>query len=384
MKLNAYLNNLFWLLATFLLAPLFYFFIFLRSKGKHDRIKILVIQTAKIGDLVCTTPVFREIKKKSPSSYLTAIVTPQTKDILKNNHRIDQILTLGDYRGLIGRLKLLSKLRKDKYDWSFNTFPDSFNNIISLWSLIPSRVTTACKHCGEIASLTSIFSNYRLEYKRRTSIIKHLLDLLRFIGIEEFSMEKEMFSGHEAERKVSDFLEQSGLGSNDLIIGISSAAAIKMKEWEPAKFAKAADLLAERLEAKVIFIGSYDDKSLIEKIRKMMQNESVDSSSLFKLNELPALMKRLKLFVSVDSGPLHIADAVGTPLAIIAGPIDVTSQGPTRSRFKIIKKDVYCAPCLFAISDPKGCKEGHSRCLIEITPEDVFDAAASLIKEVKQ
>ena len=376
--IKAYFSNLFWLTATFLLAPLFYFLIAFRKK--NDRLKILVIQTAKIGDLVCATPVFREIKKKFPASRLTVMVASQTKDVLKNNPRVDELVVFTDYQGLAGRLKLLSKLRKDKYDWAFNVVPGSFDNIISLWALVPNRATTAYEHSGDVAALTSIFSNYRLEYKRRTSIIKHFLDLLRFAGIEDFSMEKEMFIRPEEEKRAADFLDRSGLRSSDLIIGISPAAGMKMKEWDPVKFAKTADLLSEKLSAKVVFIGSSDNKTLIEKIMRMMQNKSVDASGFFKLNELPALLQKLKLFISVDSGPLHIADAAGIPLAIIAGPIDIPSQGPTRSRFKIIKKDIYCAPCLFAISDPKGCKEGHFRCLQEIAPEEVFEAAISLIK----
>ncbi len=96
-RVVAYFNNFFWLFLTYLLAPYFYFRIFWRRKQKPEKLKILVIQTAKIGDMVCTTPVFREIKKKYPDCYLTALVTSKTKDILKNNPRIDEIILITDY-----------------------------------------------------------------------------------------------------------------------------------------------------------------------------------------------------------------------------------------------------------------------------------------------
>ena len=132
-RLRAYLNNFFWLFLTYLLAPIFYFLIFLkRKKRTNERLKILVIQTAKIGDMVCTTPVFREIKKKFPSCYLGVLCLSKTKDILKNNPHINEIILITDYSRIGEKLRLIKKLRKEKYDWILNLAPSSFNNIISL------------------------------------------------------------------------------------------------------------------------------------------------------------------------------------------------------------------------------------------------------------
>ncbi len=177
--LRAYFNNFFWLFLTYLLAPVFYLLIALRKKNAEP--KILVIQTAKIGDLVCTTPIFREIKRKFPSCYLTVLVTSRTKDILKNNPRIDEVILLDDYPEIGDKFKLFGKLRREKYDWALSVFPSSFNSIIGFWSLIPHRATTIHQQTGEIAKLYSIFNNYRLKYQRHDSVEDHHLNLLKFM-----------------------------------------------------------------------------------------------------------------------------------------------------------------------------------------------------------
>ena len=379
-RIRAYLNAFFWLFLTYLLAPYFYLRIFLRGKTAGVS-KILVIQNGKIGDLVCTAPVFREIKRKFPSAHLTALIISKTEGIIKNNPRVDEITLITDYAGISGKLRLLNKLRKEKYDWAINFLPDSFTDIISFWSLIPNRVSTTYRYSGEIVGLLSIFNNHRLEYKRHAPLMRHYLNLLKFIGIEEFSEEKEIFIKSAEEEEALGFLRSRNLGSGDLLIGISVAAGIKLKEWAPDRFAILADRLIKEKNAKIIFIGSPADRLPIEKVQKMMQNTSISAAGHFILSELPALLQKLKLFISVDTGPLYMADAAGVPVVDIAGPADVDELYPLDKRCRIIQKKIYCVPCAHMFDVPRFCKEGHLRCLREITPQDVFDATVSLINE---
>ena len=204
MKISAYFNNFFWIFATYLSAPYLYFRIFLR-KGKNHKTKILIIHGGKIGDLVCATPVFREIKKKFPSSWVAAIVISKSRDILINNPHLDEIISINDYKTIGSKFRLFSKLRKEKYDWAFNFIPGSFHNIISFWALIPDRVATLYKYSGEIIWLLSFFNNHRLEYKRHTSLEKHYANLLELIGIAEFSPKTEIFIRQKKKKKASNF-----------------------------------------------------------------------------------------------------------------------------------------------------------------------------------
>lgn len=378
-RFKAYFNNLFWLTLTYSATPYLYLRILLQKKRGIG--KILVIQRAKIGDLVCTTHIFREIKKKFPAAYLSAMVISRSKGILKNNPHLNEVISLGDFTGISGKIKLIKKLRKEKYDWVFTVLPDPFINTVGLWSLIPNRAATIYRGAGEIIWLTSIFSNYRLAYQRNTSAARHYLNLLKFIGIDGGSEEKEVFIGQDERKIAADFLEKHGLSERDLLVGISVTSGVEFRQWELQKFAKLADLLAEELKAKVIFIGSERDFAKNEQVRKMMIHDSLNTAGAFTLEELPAFLSNFKLFISMDTGPIYIANALGVPVVDIVGADDMREQSPFGPKVRIIQKKLYCAPCIFIFEGIRYCKEGHLRCLKEIAVEDVFQAAEELLYE---
>lgn len=375
-KIQAYFNNLFWLFLTYSLTPCFYFSLLFRER-KENQFKILVVQTAKIGDMICTTPVFREIKQKYPSCRLTVICLRKVGGILKNNPRIDEILFIDDYPGIRGKTRLIRELRKEKYNWAINLLPGSFNNIIAFWSLIPNRATTCHSGAGIATSLLSIFNNHRLEFKSHTSFTTHYLNLLKFLDIEQVSEGREIFIQSEEEKKALNFLTQNNLNLDDLLVGISPVPGNKIKQWDLSKYAALSDLLIEKLGAKIVFTGSADDGKQIESIQKMMRNNSINGSGYFKLYEAPALLKRIKLFISVDSGPLYIADALRVPVVNIGGSYDIQEQAPSGNKCKILQK--YPVSCSFIVPASSACREKHLKNLREITPEEVFEAAVELV-----
>lgn len=376
-KFQAYFNNFFWLSSTYLASPYLYLRILFRKKNGVD--KILVIQTAKIGDLVCTTPVFHEIKKKYPGVHLAVLVTAKTKDIIKNNPRIDEIIVLDEFKGIRGRIGLIKKIRREKYDWAFAVLPDSFNNIIAFWSLIPNRIVATRTDVGELTRLTSLFNNWRVPYKRHASALKYYLETLKIIGVYNYSEEKEVFIRPEEDVAAYNFLKSHNLQESDLLVGMSVTSNVAFRQWELEKFAVLSDMLAERLGAKVILIGTDQDSAKNERVIGMMKSGAINTAGSFKLRELPAFLKKMKLFISMDTGPIYIANALGVPVVDIAAADDMGEQSPTGSKCRIVQKRLYCSPCIFVFSGIRYCKEGHLRCIKEITSEDVFQAAKELL-----
>lgn len=346
----------------------------MRKREKNIRIKILVISTAKIGDIVCSTPVFRIIKKKFPESHITVLVTNQTRDLLKNNPHLDEIISFNDY----SRLGLIKKLRKEKYDWAINLLLGSFNSIIAFWSLIPNRASTTQRKAGEMTRLLSVFNNYRLEYQSHTWLIGHYLNLLKFIGMGEGGEEKEIFWGQKEEKKTSDFLKSFKLTGEDLLIGISVTTGVRFKNWGNDKFAAISDKLIKELGAKIIFVGGPNDSPTIKKVQKMMQSASIDSAGYFTLAEFPAFLKKINLFISLDTGPLYIANAVLTPVIDIGGCLDFKEQAPTGPKCKILQKNNHPS---YSFTDPIDAarEEWLGQQLQKIAPEEVFDAARDLL-----
>jgi len=379
-KIRGYSQSFFWVFITYLLSPVLYLQIFLKRKKTSSDLKILIIQIGKIGDMICTTPLFREIKKKFPESRLDVIIIPRSQDILKNNPHINRTILITDYPRLADKFKLINKLRKERYDWALSLdIAGAFLNILAFWSLIPSRITMTYKHAGEIMQSLFIFSNFRLEYKRGTSVLEHRLSLLKFMGIENPSEQKEVFFTPDEEKKAADFLQSQGISNREKLIGISVSAGIKETEWEVARFAELADRLTDELGAEVVFIGSKSDQSRINQVQNLMKNRTVDSSSHFALREVAALMKNFKLLISVDSGPVYIADALNVPIIDIMGPSDLKEQSP--SGRSIIIKTADCGPCLFVFTGARSpfCKNRSFRCLSGVTVQEVFQAAKNLI-----
>lgn len=372
-----YAQNLFFLLATYLLSPLLFVF-----SNKEKKTKILVIQTAKIGDMVCTSPVFREIKKKFPDCYLTALVLSKTKGIIANNPHIDKIIILDkpEYNGFWGVVKLANILAKDKYTWSISLNPNLINNILPFWSLIPKRVSFTCEYAPKSSRLSLRFSNYRREYQRhKPRAFEQYLGLLDFLGIKNTDGEKEIFVSKEGREKADDFFLKNNLKKEDLMVGISVSSGNPIKDWDLDKFAGLADKMVDEFKAKIVFIGGPSEKELIKKTIGFMKNSAVDSLGEFSLEEIFALIERFRLFISVDTGPFYIANALGVPVINIAGPVDIEEQPRVDGKMEIVQKKFPCSPCSFVIPPAKICKTGDFKCTKSISADDVFKAVLKII-----
>lgn len=379
-RINQYLENIFFIGVSFLLAPFFYGSAFIYGRGTKKSLRFLVIQTAKIGDLICSTPVFREIKKKYPDSFLSVLIIPRAKGVIVNNPYIDEIILLDreKYSGIGGILKLIKNVRKKRFDWSVNLLPGILNHLIPFWAAIPNRVTSTSKYTVKGAKILSIFNNYRLDYPRHSLALRQYLTLLKFLGINKVSEKKDLFVSSVDESKTLEFLRENDLKPEDFLIGISVTAGNVFKEWSLDKFAKLADRLANKLEAKVIFAGSRQDDKTISEVQSKMSQKSIDSSQSFNLSGVPALFKYFKMFISVDTGSLYIANAMEVPVIDIAGPIDINEQPPLGDQCEVVQKKISCLPCSFIIPPARFCKQGHRQCVESITVDDVWQAALRL------
>ena len=386
-KFYFYFNNIFWLSLTLLLAPFFYCLIFLRKKNIKKPERILIIPPVKIGDLVCSTPIFREIKKAFPESYLGVLLLADSNrritssDLLKNNPYINKII-LTKKRGtkIIGILGLIKEIYQQKYDWSFTLSTGVIEKIIPFWSAISHRAIIVSKYATRTSKILNFIGNYKSEIKLHTLALRHRLNLLKFINIKKFNEKKEIFVNKNEEKKVIQFLTKQDVNSNDFLIGIAVTAGNKLKEWPQKKFAQLADKLITELQAKIIFIGGPNDKEVISSVQSKMEYKSIDSSQYLNLIELAGLLKHLKLFISVDTGPIYMANAMETPVIDIAGPIDIYEQPPLGDKCEIVQKDLSCVPCSFVIKTARTCRHGHRKCVEDIKVDDVFKAVVKLIK----
>lgn len=377
-----YPKNIFFVFLTLFLSPIFYLGIFFNKiKNQKERLKILVIQRGKIGDLVCTTGIFRLIKEKYPGCYLTVLATIYNSDIIANNPYIDEIIKFDEKRSDIGYLiNVAKKLKKEKFRFSISLQPDGINSVLPFWSMIPCRISTSLRYATKSSKILSIFNSHNLEFRDNDMTFEHFAKILKFLDINVSRLKIDLFIDETSERKAGNFLKGRGLSENDFLVGISPAVGSdKLKEWGTEKWIALSNSLIDNLGAKIILIGAPGDFDIISRIQQGTKGRAIDSSGFFALGEIAAFLKKLKICVTLHNAPMHIADGVGAPIIAIAGPASFHNQPSLGKRTKIVHHFIPCHPCTTFSNKARYCKEGHHRCMEEITVDEVYRAITDLM-----
>lgn len=301
-----------------------------RTRPWGDAPRILVIpQFTRIGDLVCATPMFRLIKKHYPKSHLAVLVAPRTVPIIKNNPRVDEIISL---KSIDFAKRVLPEIRAKKFDVSFNLSASAVGTIVSLFGLVPKRVKLTRRPRPFSEFFTDCLNTDFCRYEHHTYLPQYYLKMLESIGIKDREEIKEMFPTKAGDEKAAAFLRDRGVSENDLLMGISIAANNKIKEWGDKKFLEVAKYVREKYGAKVAFLGSKKEDVRIKNAIAGLDSRYFFEATDFSLEELPSFMKRLNLYVAVDTGPIYIAHALKVPLIDIIGPVDPREQPPKDKR----------------------------------------------------
>jgi len=359
--------------------------------------KILLTRTDRIGDVVLSTPAIKAVRAKYPDAYIAFMVRPYAKDIVDGNPYLDEVIVYdkyGKHKSLISTILFALNLRKKNFELSIMLHPTNRVHLISFLAGIPKRIGYDRKLPY---LLTKKVPHLKQEGKKHES--KYTLDLLRAIGID--SPAKELFVPvHEKDiEKVEKLFSEYHIGNDVKLVAINPGASSRSKMWPPRNFAKLADSLAKEFKARILIVSDETNKGsacAVEKgmkcepRSKCLKNEDHDLSHLERgepvnlvgkttVGELAALLSKCDIFISNDSGPVHIASAVETPVISIFGRknpgLSPRRWGPTGKKSAVFHKDVGCSICL-----AEDCKIKF-KCLEAITPDEVFEAASRLLKK---
>lgn len=344
-----------------------------RRKISTDQKRVLFIpQYSRIGDIVCSTPVAYNIKKHYPDSYVVALISKKALGILKNNIRIDKIILIEDY----STLGLIRTIQKEKLNWSINLSATSANTCIALWSLIPNRIKTIVETPPITEKLTDWMSNHKLLYKNYTFLPQHHINLLKFIGINNPELKKEVYTTEQTELKAQSW--RDSISSNYRIIGVSISAGNKIKELGDDKFEILIKRILQDNNNHVVIIGSKADKPRIDSLVGRINSIRCTEATNFNLEELPSLMKRFNLYIAVDTGPIYIAHSLGVPLIDIIGPIDPSEQPPEDSKSIRVLARNNISPSSFVFKS-RGSPEQIKSALDNTNIDDIYNAVTKLL-----
>ena len=336
---------------------------------------ILVFQTAKIGDMICTTPVFREIKRAHPGIRIGVVADPVTAPLLKFNPHIDEIIEFKKEwkHGLGGKLAFARELRARRFSAALILMPNTTNILAALWSMTPKRVAIHPDYAGRTQRRLLRLST-ALEYHQRPGMaMETYLKSLRHFGVKGYGTDKEVY-GAPGSQTASGYLKGSGL-----FAGVILGTGNDLKDWGTDNFIGLVRLILEKTGVRaVVLLGSDKerDKAALVIDKTGGHGRVVDLCGRFGLSEMPEVLKKMSVVIGVDTGLVYMADALGVPVVDIAGPCDMDDQRPTGKRsFIIQKKDLPCVPCSHTFKAPYECRYGHRECVKGITVEEVFNVS---------
>jgi len=343
------------------------FFRFVSKKSFSTPRKILVLELWGIGDIVLVTPALIALRQKYPKAKIMLLAKKHAIEILQHSSSVDEFITYDfpwtkfkgkykfwqwDFRGL---LRLINKLRKESFDLALDARMDIRNNLLMFLSGTKRRVGYALTGGG--CFLTDIVPT---DYNRPHRV-DEWTNLLKYIDIEVHDSEPKLWISEDEDKWATDFLVSNGVSENDLVIGIHPGGRIKKRCWPLDRFAKVAAFIQQKYNSKVVVFvepDGYGDDIIV--------NESFIRAKL-SLRGLTSIISKLNLFICNDSGPMHIAAAVGVPLVAIFGPGNLEAIGPYGKEHKIIIKEPFpCRPCY------DRCRYREPFCITTISTDEVL------------
>lgn len=334
------------------------------QKEEEGQQRIIIVGVNWLGDALFMSPAIRAIRKAHPHAHVACLVPPRCRELLKGNPHLNAILCFderGADRGLAGFSRLVRTLRAGRFDAAYLFHRSFTRTIAAALAGIPQRIGySTWKRAWLLTKAVP------MPPKDTLHKIQYFLNLLERYGIPSDGTHYDL-SIPDADRLYAQgLLRAAGCDSTHLKVAIHAGANWHLKRWPAKLFARLGDLLSERHQARILFIGSADDRPLAEGIvRRMTQPASILCGQT-TLTQLAALMKEVDWVVSNDSGPLHIAAAVRARVIGLFGPTrpELTAP-PAAENVKILFGSIGCpVPCY-----RQWCP--INLCMRQITPENV-------------
>jgi heptosyltransferase-1 len=346
---------------------------------------ILVIKLSAIGDVVHSLPFLEVLKDRFPLSKIDWVVEEDASGIIKDHPDIDQLIVFprkgwikriikkGEYRSVGKEVAVfLKELKKKKYDI-----------VVDLQGLFKSGILTFIARGRKKIALnggreaSSIFVNERVAIPDpNIHALERYLYIARYLGVTELDWNGQIPTDAADKRYVNHLLQE--IGNDRTLVAVNPMAKWETKLWGLDRFACLADRIKEELGAVVIFTGSESDTKAIKTILSRMNTKALNLAGKSSLKELAYLYQKCSVVISTDTGPMHVAAAMTSPVVIaLFGPTSPFKTGPYGSKHRVIRAGLECSPCF-----KKKCDD--MLCMKEITVDMVFKAVKEVLTSTPQ
>lgn len=350
--------------------------------------KILVVKLSAIGDVIHTLPAVVALRRAYPGARIDWAVETAASGLLAGHPAVDRVLVSHRKRWMreLRRSGSRNRAIREIRDFFAAFRRERYDLVIDFQQLLKSAALVLAARGRVKAGFGPGMQHMERSYlalNRRIPAVSmeiHALDryrmLVEALGVPAGPVDYRLPIDPAEERAVAALLTRAGVRGNGPLIALNPAATWETKHWTDAGFAVVADRLVREFGAELVFTGGPGDGPAVARVRERMAERSVDASGKTGLRELAALLRRARLLVTTDTGPMHLAAAVGTPVVAVFGPTAPWRTGPYGEGHAVVRKGLECSPCFKRV-----CPLGHRGCMEWLGAGEVVEAARTMLDE---
>ena len=340
---------------------------------------ILIVKLSAIGDVIHTLPALNAIRAHYPGAHITWLVEAAAADLVIGHRALDRVLIskrkswmrqlwgAGRRETLRAVRKFLHDLRDTRYDMIID-FQSLFKSGVLVWLAHGNRKIGFDKGMQH-QEHSYLFLNVRVPpVDMEVHALTRGLMLLNAIGIPTSNVVYDIPVSEADHASVEALMTGQHLSGNRPLVAINPVALWETKLWINDRFAELADRLVLEWDVDVVYTGGPGDRGVIDEILSMMKAPAANLAGWTTLKMLAALYQRSALLVTTDTGPMHLAAAIGTPVVALFGPTAPWRTGPLGDGHQVVRTAPACSPCF-----KRQCDEHRCRCMSDISVQMVYN-----------
>ncbi len=363
-----------WALATLVCFP----FLWLRCRRRQVSTPgpVLVIQLGKLGDVLCTTAMLRALSQDPGVTEVHVLCLERCIAALLGNPSVARVYAIDGHT----RWALLKELRAQRYRAVINCLPGSFASMVGLWVGAPARINTSSQYHGLIVRVLAVINSVNIPYQIRTSTHAHYMALVAALGVAPVPYGIDFTVPSVATETVAQGMRMERLSPKRFVV-VAPTAGNAIKQWPLEKFSALCDVLVTEHDLSVVLLTQ--DQTAVDAIRSVASVPTrIVGATQLSLAEIGALCAQAAAFVSVDTGPMYIAHAVGCPLVILLGPIHPAEQVPPPGpHVAHVAPPPGCVPWVFVSRTPRAGTAEELRCIRETPLASVVEALRRVLSQ---
>jgi heptosyltransferase II len=337
---------------------------------------VLVLQTSFLGDTVLTLPLIAEIRRRFPVKRLSVMCLPMAAELLQDHPAIDEIIVYDKRdadRGWFG-------VRRRAADLKARDFTTALTPHKSLRSAVLLRLAEIPYRVGLRQSAGWFFFHARGRRDSGRHDVERNLAVLEPFGVraEDCRRALDLPVSPSVEAAVDRKFAELGIGRDEVLLGFNPGSVWPTKRWWPFGFARLIQMVKEKIDCRILLFGGAEDAQIVSEVEERSRIPVINLVGKINLRELPAALSRCRVFVTNDSGPMHVAVARGVPtVALFCATSPELGFYPYTGNAIVLEKKLICRPC--ASHGGRRCPLGTEDCIRQIRPETGLAAVERLL-----